>query len=566
MSQLLIANKNGSIVNETITYKKADPPKLGPAYGRWSGPEEQYLQLPGGAVLNFDLDRLTLADFRSMLSHYQVSSSLIVLSFMIHQLDWTIECEDKKIGDFVEDRVRKTWTRWVHGISQAFWAGYSPMAMEWDNDMSSMKTVITKFKDLRPEDCEVNWKPVNGWAPPGHVKPKFYVYDGIKQWGAPYPIPADNTFWYPLLMENGDYYGRKLLKPAFPAWFFSQLVHLFANRYYERFGEPTPLGRYADTDVIIGGQVMGGKEAMDLTLQSLRSRGVVSLPSDRDEHGNPDFDIDYLESQMRGADFERYLDRLDEEISLGLFTPVLLIRTADVGSYNLGVSHLQMYLWMLNALAGDLKEYKDKYEIRRMIDINFSPNAPDAYWVPRKLGKENTETLRSIVTALITKGGATVDFEELGQSIGLTLKEVKQLTDPNPPDPTQQNSPSSLPGQPGRVRTDRTVSGPRGVGQTRATGRQIAARVGPQIIRAFRERTFGETFAPTYGFRRRFEDALQADGFENPSEVAESFYRRLDNWMQDIIDLGISEYSGPDQVVNMLQTVIDEEVDRLAAG
>jgi hypothetical protein len=51
-------------------------------------------------------------------------------------------------------------------------------------------------------------------------------------------------------MQNGDYYGKKLLRPAFTSWFFSMLVHLFANRYYERFGEPTPVGRAPFDDEI----------------------------------------------------------------------------------------------------------------------------------------------------------------------------------------------------------------------------------------------------------------------------------------------------------------------------
>ena len=118
--------------------------------------------------------------------------------------------------------------------------------------------IIDKFKDLPPEVCSVNWKSVDGWVPPNEpwrVPPKIKIYDGFKQFhygrtlgesGAggtgSWPIPVDNTLWYPLMMENGDFYGRKLLRPAFPAWFFSNLMHLFSNRYYERFGEPTPSG------------------------------------------------------------------------------------------------------------------------------------------------------------------------------------------------------------------------------------------------------------------------------------------------------------------------------------
>lgn len=55
------------------------------------------------------------------------------------------------------------------------------------------------------------------------------------------PSLLRTVFWYPMLMEHGDHYGRKLFRPGFPGWFFSILVHLFANRYYERFWRADPL-------------------------------------------------------------------------------------------------------------------------------------------------------------------------------------------------------------------------------------------------------------------------------------------------------------------------------------
>ena len=53
-------------------------------------------------------------------------------------------------------------------------------------------------------------------------------------------------------MENGNYYGRKLLNACFTPWYFSTLIHLFANRYYERFGEPIPIGRAPFDEDVIG--------------------------------------------------------------------------------------------------------------------------------------------------------------------------------------------------------------------------------------------------------------------------------------------------------------------------
>jgi hypothetical protein len=539
-------------------HKKAQPPKLGEAFGAWAGEDMHYATLPGGGVIQFDLSRLTLQDYRSMKDHYQINSSLTVLSFMVHQLDWHIECSDPKIRDFVEENVRDIWTRLVRGMAQAFWAGYSPMVLQYENDLQGRKIVLDKVKDLRPETCRVNWKEVKGYAPPRQIKPKLKIYDGISQWGNNNPIPVENSLWYPVLMEEGDYYGRKLLKPAFPSWFFSILIHLFANRYFERFGEPLPIGRADyEAEVVVDGKTMSGRQAMENVLSSLRSRSVVTLPSDRDPVSNEyTFDLEYLESQMRGADFERYLSRLDEEMSLGLFTPVLLFRNAGTGSYNLGIAHMQMFLWMLNAIAGDMKEYIDKYICERLKAINFTPNAPKCEWVPRKMGKENVETYRSVITELLRQGRATVDLDELSQALGLTITEAEQIQEPDG-DPEDDDRI----GRPERAGS----SGPRGVGQPRETTRQISARIAGQVTKSFREKSFGKDFHPSLGFRRRFEESLKAEGADATTayRLTEDFYGRVQAWMDDAIALGMGEYEGEADFMQMFDRVLEVQVESL---
>lgn len=116
------------------SFRKADPPKTGPAFGRWAGTNTEMLQLPGGGLLQFDYSRLTLADYRSMRDHYQVNASLTVLQFMLHRMDWRIECSDQKIADAITENIQQVWTRMVRAMSQAYWAGFSPIALEFDND------------------------------------------------------------------------------------------------------------------------------------------------------------------------------------------------------------------------------------------------------------------------------------------------------------------------------------------------------------------------------------------------------------------------------------------------
>lgn len=560
------------------TYKKAAPPKLGEAFGsRWDmNSATQITQLPGGGLIQFNLDRLTIADFKMMRDHYQVNASLSVLTFMVHQLDWKIECDNERIRKHVQDNMDRIWTRLVRAISQAFWAGYSPSVLQWENDLAGRTIQLTKIKDLRPEECDVNWKLVEGYAPPGYIPPKIKVYDGIQQVGLPWPIPTENSFWYPLLMENGDWYGRKLLRPAFTPWFFSILVHLFSNRYFERFGEPMPIGRAPyDDEVDINGTRVPGRDVMLGLLQNFRSRGAVVLPSERSTVGNNtdyDYQIEYLESQMRGADFERYLMRLDEEISLALFTPLLMLRTADVGSYNLGTTHAQVYMQMLNALAGDFKEYVDKYILSRMVDYNFGLNAPRAVIKFRKLGDEKSEMVVSLLQQLVAAGAAKVDLVQLGEIAGLTLEEVKEVTAPDGQDPNQQdpnkqdpNKNTDTKSKDGSGKSSDGKGGSSGSGSSggsKASRRALEAmyeRLRAQFTKAFREGTFGNGFEPSLGFQRQFEDGLRSEGVT--PEVAAHAYARSVAFVADVAALGAASFPSVEDVMNVVEHGLDAAVE-----
>lgn len=501
------------------THKRAPSPVLGEAFGDWSGRDLQYLELPGGGVLQFDLSRLTLADYRSMATHYQINSSLSVLAFMLHQLEFTVECSNQKIATAAEEMLRFSWTRLVRAFSQAFWAGFSPNVLQWENDLVGNRVILGKVKDLVPEECVVNWKKVDGALPPnapvGAVPQKLKIYDGIKMAGMAYSIPKENTLWYPLLMQNGNYYGRKLLKYAFQPWFFSTLMHLFSNRYFERFGEPVPVGRApAEEQITIDGVTQDANSFMLTQLQRIRSRSAVVLPSDRqvDNTGgstnNFEYDISYLESQMRGADFERYMLRLDEEISLALFTPLLLMRTADVGSYNLGVSHMQMYLWQLNAIADDWKEYIDRYVLSPFTNWNFGERAPRPVIKFYKMGRTQAETNRAVLSSLVTKDKVKVDLVELGQATGLSLEEIKIVS--QPPSVEVGAEGESDDDREARVRDDKTRV---------ADG--ITARIASQAQKAFARGTFGSGWKPDYGYTSRV-----------PSDKM----KMIEEWNSDLLD------------------------------
>lgn len=491
MTQLV--DPQGKPLSSAQFQTRGRPPRERPAVGEtsvaWGGDKLPFLSLPDGGRVVLDPSALSLEDFRTMKTHYQINSSLTVLTFMMHQLDYSIEASNSKVKSGIEYAMDKVWTRLVRAMSTSFWAGFSPNALQWENDSSANMLVINKVKDLTPEYCTPAWREVDAaqFDPQSQsaVKPTSRVFDGIHQQvgglvtGGKYHIPVTNSYWYPLLMENGDMFGTKLLKSAYAPWFFSNMIHAYANSYYERFGEPVPVARapYGDSLTVEGTNV-DSAVFMQGALRLLRSGAAVVLPNDRDRNSSEtgkrdyEYDIEYLESQMRGADFEKHLSRLDEEISLALFTPLLLMRTSETGGYNQAVSQTQIYLWQLNALAADWKEYIDKYIVAPLVKYNYGGKQ----WAKikfRKMGTTQQETVRAIIQEQLRNGAIKVDVEELGFAAGLSLEEIETIQgnegESNPNGPQQDKRI----GRPEKLRDD----DPKSVDKQKTTTKALSAQV-----------------------------------------------------------------------------------------
>lgn len=564
----LLGPNGAPIATSDYARRKKGFPQVGEVAPGWAAPPQQRgIRLGPDNQLQFDTSRLTLDDYRLMRDHYQVNSSLTVLTFMLHQLEWKIEHDDPKVVDHVTENLSLIWTRLVRAMSQAFIFGYSPNALQWENEGN--KVMLTKIKDLRPEECRVRWKQVSSV---GRTKnrpaPKANIYDGIIHQGFP-DIPVENSVWYPLLMENSNMYGRKILNAAFQPWFFSNLIHMYANRYFERFGEPVVIGRAPfDETINVGGQEVEGNVLMSGLISMVRNGSSIVAPNSRAMNGldgvaNYEYTFEYLESMMRGADWERHLTRLDQEISLALFTPLLMMNSVEGGSYNLGVVHTQMYLGMINAVAGDWKEYIDRYIIRPMTLINFGPKVDPPRWKFRRLGQTKEETVRTVLNSLLNTGNGDklvkVDLEDLGQEIGLSLTEIDDVrrerddegddSGPGYTDPkVKKDKARSAGGRPGKQR-DTRVGRPerekRGKGTEKSgISLSIADRVGQQMVRAMRD---GEReFSPDIGHARQIAEHCSEGEAKMLAEMAP-------RWIGAYYEAVRSDPPSPDEIRRALR-------------
>lgn len=363
-----------------------------------------------------DTSTLSLADYYKMTKDYQIAACINTIAFTIQQIDWNIKSKDKKVQDFCTFAMEGIWKQLINGISQSFWAGFSPMIKvftEVDRGPWKGKIIIKRLKDLYPTGVSVRTD-------------NDGTFNGIKI--GENEIDLEYCFWYTFLMKNGNFYGTYLLEPAYMPYFYSQVVHLFANRYYERFGEPVVEGRYPlGQTVKYNGIEMDAADFMEELVNKIRNHTSIALPSTKDEDGNEDWMLKFLESNIRGADFETYMKRLDMEKARAIFVPELLFGTGRVGSYKLGDRHTNTFLTLLNSLIDDIKEHIDKHILRQLVDFNFGADAEPATFEPERLGRSNTEMLTTILREMVRQGTVKVSVKELSQRIGMEIKEVRQL-------------------------------------------------------------------------------------------------------------------------------------------
>lgn len=394
------------------------------------------LSLPDGT--KYRTDNISITTYRKMKDNYQISACLNAIAFMMQRLDWYVDKDEStpEITSFIEKSIDNIWTQLIRGSIKAVWAGYSPMTKVFDFDNNYI--TIKKVRELAPETCTIKTDKKGNFN-------GFYQYKGQQ---AEEYISHKYAFWYAYQMEDGDLYGRSMLKAAYKPWYYQELIHLFANRYYERFGEPVVKGS-APNETIEDKD--GTKRDAMATVQSLgeslKSHSVVTLPSETDEKGKLLYDLEYLESQMRGVDFDTYLKRLDMEMARAIFIPDLMFGSGRVGSYELGREQKATFITGLMGIADDLFGYFQNYIIRQLVDINFGENAkaPKLRYMP--FSKVNEDTYAQIVQALVNRGRVFPDIKTLGKKLGLTLEEIEEqrITDEKQEEDVKQEEKVKVP-------------------------------------------------------------------------------------------------------------------------
>jgi hypothetical protein len=378
--------------------------------------------LPDGSVMFKDLNKIPLYYYEQMADDYQIKANLQIIILTLQQIDWWIDCDNKKIAQVLQDALNRVWNHTLRTFSKSYTYGYSPAEKVY-MEHSKLGLIYKEIRDLKPSSCTIDTSPDGS----------FNGFTQKSSSGPDIKIEPDYALWYPFMMENGDWYGQKLLKSCYKPWFYSEVLHIFMNYYYERHGKPPVIGYCPEGNTEDeNGIAHTNQDYMIEILRDLRYNSQVAMPSTVDEKGNRDWDIKLLEAQSKAIDFDLALKRYDMEKTRAMFSGDLVFSGGKGGSYALGQVQDNNLKIMMNSFVEDMKTYIDKFMIDKLRILNFGENSPEATFGYRKLEKMDLEAMSGILRTMVSQGTATPDLSELSTILGITIKDAVEVTGVSP--------------------------------------------------------------------------------------------------------------------------------------
>ena len=375
----------------------------------------------------YNPDDISVDTYNKLRMNAQIAAGLKVIKLPIIGQQWTTVCDDKDIGEFIDQLLRPMWYNLLTSTLTAVDFGFAAHEIVYDvqditlnrkyekKSFFNKKAVVwKKFKSLYPDTVNIKLDEMEN-------------FDGIVQkWvGNNIRIPVEKSFIF--THDKGDSFGNLFgvsrLKPAYDCWYWWISLVQFMMRYFERKGTPPVIVKFPL------GQTKDGTDHADIALEmgkALIGESVIAIPSTTYENTPPKWDLNYLLDDKRGEMFLSALTFFENKMLRGMFVPERTITqdsSSKAGSYSLSQTHADMFLLGEEALLVDIENQVNKYVVRRLIEYNFGAKAPQCYIKIERITEARKGFLKDVFMEMIKQGTAIPAAREIADVVGVPLSD-----------------------------------------------------------------------------------------------------------------------------------------------
>ena len=364
-----------------------------------------------GGIL-YNPDKLTMLDYQEMRIDGQINLGLQFCKLPILALDYTVECKDKKIADAVYTEIKRIYRDMVDKMLRALDYGYSVMEKVWGYQK---ETGLWGYKKLKDPDITTIELKTDGKG----------NFNGFKQVSpATVDIEAEKAFVFTHRLENGNLYGISRTKSAYPYYYASKIMLLFANRYMERNADPFKIIRYPK-DNNIDKNVHPNLDRALALIEQVKGGSGIALPSDLDKEKDKYlWEITYVEDNQRNAQYINYMNFLNTMKLRSVIVPERTVsQDNSTGSYGMAEAHTKLFLLSEEGLIADIEDCINRYLIPQFVKYNFGDTAPKASLKIASIQDKHRTFLEDIIKEIIRNPNIIIsdiiDVDRLRQELSL---------------------------------------------------------------------------------------------------------------------------------------------------
>lgn len=357
----------------------SDKPDLGSALRQYFGST----QLAGDVartIGTFNPRSVSMRDRLLMRLDPVVAFGSAIIRSPLVNMRWSIESKDSVIAAFCEQQLRTHFRTLVAALTLAIPFGYQvvekvwtagPVAVEVEDAVegghkeSSFPAAWSykKFKGIDPRSLTLLIDPVED------------EFAGVKQGFQGTPVGPERLVIWSYRREDvwGQLTGLALYDQVYQPWWEKSAMNLFANRYFERRADPTPIGRAQPEVKGSDGKVLSGFQFMADQMAALKNGGILLLPSMKDKDGNYLFGIELLQDDKRGEMYQDRINALDIQILRGMLITDKAATSGDgTGSLAQATQHAEVLAENLEAHQNEIiSDVLDPQVLQPLVVFNF---------------------------------------------------------------------------------------------------------------------------------------------------------------------------------------------------
>jgi hypothetical protein len=349
--------------------------RMQPAFMRDQATNDPYHQ---GEHEAFMIDSIPMSTYRQMSFDPQIILGLFLLKGWVGSLKYNIHCSDPEKKAVVKYALDGVWKSLVRNLVDSVVFGFQFGEKVWERDQVELQHPDD------PQDGEYVFK--------GHILKykKIKFLDPMKEFKfykdntdeitkvvqrkrtGEVTIPREKLVWFALDSRFSEIFGTSRLKAVYMTWYYAQITNQLLLRDNEQRGAPHLEVRFPTGDTIIDGERIPNHIVAARYAQSIKSTGVLILPSSTDDKGNKKWTAEYADNKQNSdnSPFMNYIKYADNRKMSAIGVPAAVLGDATYGQAD---AQSDLLLVIIEDIVSQIEEVIQKDVVRQLVEFNWGP-------------------------------------------------------------------------------------------------------------------------------------------------------------------------------------------------